>query len=360
MNSPNSTLSQKFSSEINQDTSHSHRKSTETAPPNFDNNALGNHDTFLDHIPRVSNTGRDYSPEFYPYPLLLSEPDGNTWTLSLDPTNSHLISRSSLELESQSSDHDDEVIASTRVNFPSVPFTPKYNGSFLSLPRSQVGVHDIAKYTAASDVSMIVSSSSSVQQRHGKGTISSTGKADLYSNDLLHDFPLSTAQDNVLDPQQRSRSKKLIKTSKNVFDRLKKLFTPKGTISENVHHPPKSDFVAANPRASGRRFFSSYQRNKLTKSAQFSTPSLEQSFSPGDTSLVDVNEKYTYEYHARPKTLKEIKSQRRFSLPMAFVGTSSRVTPPTKRNITTSVSQSRSRPMSTYIASQNETLDFAT
>lgn len=91
------------------------------------------------------------------------------------------------------------------------------------------------------------------------------------------------------------------------------------------------------------------------------TPSFGQSFSPEDTSLADnkVDEKYTYEYHARPKTLKEIKSQRRFSLPLAFVGTSSRVTPSTKRNVTTSTSRSHLRPTSIYIAPQNEKLDFA-
>jgi hypothetical protein len=313
-------------------TTHSLRKPTET-PPNFDNDALGTRDTLLDHTEhthKVSNTGRDHSPESYSYPLLLSQPDGNnTWTLSLDPTISHLISGSSLESESSSASD----------TFPSVSSTPRDNESFLSLPPSQVGV-DLAQFTA-SDVSMIVSSSS-------RETFPTRGKADRCSNGLHHDFSPSTAQDSVLDRRQPSRSKQLIKKSKNVFDRLKKLFTPKGTSD-----PPKS------APAPGR-LFPSYQRYKLTKSTQSSTPSFGHSFSPGDTSHADniVDEKYTYEYHARPKTLKEIKSQRRFSLPVAFVGTSSRVTPP-KRIITTSVSQSKSRPMSMYIAPQNETLDFA-
>ena len=320
-------------------TTRSLRNSTET-PPNFDNDALGTHDTSLDqteHIPKVSNTGRDHSSESYPYPLLLSQPDGNnTWTLSLDPTIFHSISGSSLESESSSaSDYDDEAIARTRGIFPLVSSTSRDNGSFLSLPPSQVGA-DLAKFTA-SDVSMIVSSSS-------RETIPNRGKADRYSNDLPHDFPPSTAQDSVLDHRQPSRSKTLIKKSKNVFDRLKKLFTPKGTSD-----PPKS------APASGR-LFPSYQRYKLTKPTQSSTPSFGHSFnfSPGDTSHADniVDEKYTYEYHARPKTLKEIKSQRRFSLPVALVGTSSRVTPP-KRTITMSFSQSKSRPMSMYNPPQN-------
>jgi hypothetical protein len=197
---------------------------------------------------------------------------------------------------------------------------------------------------------MIVSSSSSVQQQqHDRGTTPNTGKADLYPNDLPHDFPLSTAQDNVLDP---SRSKKLIKKSKNVFGRLKKLFMPKETIiSEGVQahtvHPPKSDFNLANPPASGRRFFPSYQRYKLGKLTQSSTLSFGYTFSPEDTRHPEnnIDEKYTYEYHARPQTLKEIKSQRRFSLPMGFVGTSSS-SHSTKHNITTSVPRSRTRPMS--------------
>ena len=361
MDSPNSTSSEKFSfySEKGDITTHSCNpleKPTETATSNLDN-SLGNPDTFLDQTGhRVSNTGRDYSSGSYPYPLHLSQPDGNnTWTLSLDPSISHLISESSA-LESSSAseyDYDNEAVARTQCTCPSVSSTPRYDGSFLSLPPLQVGVHDITKFGATSDVSMIVSLSSSVQQ-----TTPDKGKADLFLNDLPHDFPPSTAP----DPQQPSRSKKFIKKSKNVFGRLKKLFTPKGTISEDIQahiaDPPKSDFIAANHPAPKRRFFPSYQRYKLT---QFSTPSFGQSFSPEDASHADnnIDEKYTYEYHARPKTLREIKSQRRFSLPMAFVGSSSRVTPSTKLNIATSVPRSRSRAMSTYIASQDDILDFA-
>jgi len=141
------------------------------------------------------------------------------------------------------------------------------------------------------------------------------------------------------------------------------LFSPKGTTSEDIHdhahtdHSPESGYIAAMPSVSERRLLPSYQRYRLSKSTMSLTPSFGQSFSP---SLADdkVDEKHTYEYHARPKTLKEIKSQRRFSLPLAF-GTSSRVTPPTKRKITTSFSRPHSRPMSIYVASQTETLDFA-
>lgn len=361
MDSPNS-IKFPFSSEIDQETTYSC-----DSLRRLDDNPLL--DTLLDqtgHIPRISKTGPDSSPEFYPNSLLLSQPDGrNTWTLSLDPTASHsaTISESSVELESLSllSSHaSDEAIARP---FPSVSSTPRHNT--LSLPPSQ---DDVAKFNSSSDVSMIVSSTPSVQ-RQGERTTpvpSNSGNADLYSDDLPHGLvshcqPLS---DSVLGVRQPSRSKKLIKKSKNIFGRFKKLFTPKGTVSEDVHHTsfhPKSDPIAAIPPVSERRFLPSYQRYRLTKSSMSLTPSFGQSFSPEDTNLADdnVDEKYTYEYHARPKTLREIKSQRRFSLPLVFGGTSSRVTPPTKRNVTTSFSHPQSRPMSIYFASQNEILDFA-
>ena len=372
MSSPNSD-NFSFSSEIgdvNQETSHFGtplRRPAEIAPQSFDNNSL--HDTPLDHrghIPRVLNTSRDYSPEFYPNSLLLSQPDGkNNWTLSLDPTISQPVAISesvgSESLSLLSSCASDEAIPRT---FPSVSSTPRYNASHSLQPSSQ---DDMAKFNTSSDISMIVSSTSSVQQRQGGGTSCvrfDTGNGDLYFSDLPHGLVSHSPPDSVLDSQQASRSKNLIKKSKNLFGRFKKLFSPKGTISKDIHahttYPPKSGYI---PPVSERRPFPSYQRYKLTKSTMSLTPSFGQSFSPEDTSPGDnkVDEKYTYEYHARPKTLKEIKSQRRFSLPLAF-GTSSRVTTPTtKRKVTTSVSRpsQSARPMSIYIASQTETLNFA-
>lgn len=384
VNSSNSTSSRRssFSSEsedINQESIHTCRKPTGIASPSSDNHTqLGNLDTSLgktnalNYIPRDLNTRQNYSSDFHTHTLLFLQPDGNnTWTLSLDPTISHpeTISESSLELESSSacaSDYDDEAIARPRSTIQSVHFTPRNEGSYLSLPPLQAGTHDIAGFSSASDVSMIVSSTSSIQQAHGEGTVAfpfSTGSADLNMNGLSHDFPIV--------PQQPSRSKKLVKKSKDIFGRLKKLFTPKGTLPEDMQahsaHPPTNAEADAIPQASGRRFlpsllpWSSYQRSKLSRSRKFSTLSMGQSFSPEDTSHTDnnVDEKYTYGYHARPKTLKEIKAQRRFSLPMGFVGTSSRATSSTIPNITASVPHSQSRPMSMYITTQSEALGFA-
>jgi len=333
----------------------------EIAPHSFDNNSL--HDTVLNQtVPRVLNTGRDCSPEFYPNSLLLSQPDGkNNWTLSLDPTISQPVAVSepaeSESLSLLSSCASDEDIPRS---FPSVSSTPRHYASLSLQPSSQ---DDMAKFNASSDTSMNVSSTSSVQQRQSGGTSSvrfNTGNEDLYFNDLAHD--LVSPLDSVLD-QQPNRSTKLIKKSKKIFSRFKQLFSPKGTISKDIHdhahisHFPKSGYIEAIPPVSERRRLPSYQRYRLSKSTMSLTPSFGQSFGP---SIADnkVDEKYTYEYHARPKTLKEIKSQRRFSLPLAF-GTSSRVTPPTKRKVTTSVSRPQSRPMSIYIASTTETLDFA-
>ena len=408
LNSPSSTSSRKFSfsselGDIHQETIYSCtslREPTEIARPSSDNNTLigdpflenphkGN---FLEHKPRDEDTCRNYSSEFYPHPhpLLLSQPDGNnTWTLSLDPTISRpeTISESSHELESLSltsscapgDDDDDEAIARIQGTLPSVCSTPRYDSSFPSLPRLQVGAHDIAEFTAGSDVSMIVSSTSSIQQRHGEGTVSfpfSKGDIDLHPNS--HNFPLSTVQDSALDPQQRNRSNNLVKKSKDIFGRLKRLFTPKGTTPKDtqthITYLPKSVAVKNAPSpmdsiaqadtkspALGRLLSPPSWRPRLLSSTKSSTPSFGHSFSPEDTSHTgsNINEKYTYEYHARPKTLKEIKSQRRFSLPMAFTGTSSRVTPSTKRNLMTPVPRSQSRPMSMYIPSQSETLDCA-
>ena len=369
MNSPNS-VHFSFYSEIgdnNQETTHfcnPLRRPMEIAPHSFDNNPLRDIVPDQTVLPRVLNIGREYSPEFYPNSLLLSQPDGkNNWTLSLDPTISQPVTVSeSAESESLSllsSCASDEAIPRS---FPSVSSTstPRHNASLSLQPSSQ---DDMAKFNASSDTSMNVSSTSSVQQRQGGGTSSvrfNTGNEDLYFNDLAHG--LVSPLDSVLD-QQPNRSTKLIKKSKNIFGRFKKLFSPKGTISKDIHdhahtaHSPKSGYIAAIPPVSERRRVPSYQRYRLSKSTMSLTPSFGQSFGP---SIAEnkVDEKYTYEYHARPKTLKEIKSQRRFSLPLAF-GTSSRVTLPTKRKVTTSVSHSQSRPMSIYIASPTESLDFA-
>ena len=367
--SPNSTSSRNlsFSSELggtNQETIHScnsFRKPMEITRPSSDNNTLfGDPDTLLDnphktkfpeHIPRDSIPSRNCSSELCSQPLLLlSQPDGNnTWTLSLDPTISRpgTISESSVELESSSmlsscaSDHDEEAIANlTRATLPSAPSTPKYNEFFLSLPPPQ-GVHDIAQLSTPSDVSMIVSSISSVQ----------------HYGELSHDFPVSIAQDCVLDPRQPSRSKKLVQKSKEIFSQFKRLFTSKGTEAIQAHttHFPSLNANAQSdtiPPTPGRR---SYRRYRLlsTKSV---TPSFGRKFRPEDNSHTDngVDEKYTYEYHARPKTLQEIKSQRRFSLPTGLVGTPFRATPSTKHNVTPSVPRSQSRPMSMYTATANQ------
>ena len=308
------------------------------------------HDTLFDQtVPRVLNTGRDYSPKVYPNSLLLSQPDGkNNWTLSLDPTISQpaTVSESAESDSLHSSCASDEAIPRT---FPSASSTPRHNASLTLQPSSQ---DNMTKFNASSDISMFVSSTSSVQQRQGGGSSSVRFNSGNF-NDPSHG--LVSPLDSVLDPQPPSRSKKLMKKSKNIFGRFKKLFSPKGTTPEDIHDHAHT----AIPPVSERRLLPSYQRYRLSKSTMSLTPSSGQSFG---TSLTDskVDEKYTYEYHARPKTLKEIKSQRRFSLPLAF-GTSSRVSLPssTKRKVTTSFSRSQSRPMSIYVASQTETLDFS-
>lgn len=347
-NSPNS-IHFSFYSEIGDINQDPHRRPTGFAPDSFDDNLLDQ----AGHVPRVVNTGQDYSPE-YPNSLLLSQPDGkNNWTLSLDPTISQPVTVSeSVESESLSvlsSCASDEDIPRT---FPSVSSTPRHYASLSLHPSSQ---DDMPKFNASSDISMIVSSTSSVQQQRPQGGGSSSVRFNAGNSS---DFPhgLVSPLNSALDPQPPNRSKKLFKKSKNIFGRLKKLFSPKGTTSEDIHdhahtaHSPKSSYIAAIPPVSERRLLPSYQRYRLSKSTMSLTPSFGQSFGP---SLANnkVDEKYTYEYHARPKTLKEIKSQRRFSLPLAF-GTSS-------RKVTTSVSRSQSRPMSIYIASQTEILDFA-
>ena len=353
-NSPNSIHSS-FYSEIGDINRDPLRRPTGIAPDSFDSDDDPLHDNSLDqtgHVPRVVNTGRDYSPD-YPNSLLLSQPDGkNNWTLSLDPTISQPVTVSeSVESESLSmlsSCASDEDIPRT---FTSVSSTPRHNASLSLQPSSQ---DDMPKFNASSDISMIVSSTSSVQQRPQGGGSSSVRFNAGNSNEFPHG--LVSPLDSVLDFQPPNRSKKLFKKSKNIFGRLKKLFSPKGTTSEDLHdhahtaHSPNSSYIAAIPPVSERRRLPSYQRYRVSKSTMSLTPSFGQSFGP---SLADnkVDEKYTYEYHARPKTLKEIKSQRRFSLPLAF-GTSS-------RKVTTSVSRSQSRPMSIYIASQTEILDFA-
>ena len=337
------------------------------AHPSFHNNtplAIANPVTSLDspqkpNFLRQSITGQNCSSQFWSHPLLfLSQPDGNnTWTLSLDSTT---ISESSLESKSRSLlsspvSNYSEAITVTRDTLPSIS---SMSTSFLSLPPSPV---DIVESSVASDASMIVSSMSNAQRPHGEGWIV---VADSY-HDLSHDFPRSTAKDSVL---QLSRSKKLAKKSKDIFGRLKRLFTPKETRSEDIqaYTAPPSNLNSNEraDRASRRRFLPSprpwlsYQRYRLSRSTKSTTTSW-QGFSSGHGGHTDnhVDERYTYEYHARPKTLKEIKSQRRFSLPMTFVGTPSRATS-MKRNVTPSAPRSQSRPMSMYNAPQSGTLNF--
>ena len=66
---------------------------------------------------------------------------------------------------------------------------------------------------------------------------------------------------------------------------------------------------------------SSQRRGRFMKSAKISSPSVALSEYPNYQAGSRVDDIHSYDYHARPKTLQEIKSKRRFSLP-AFSGAS--------------------------------------
>ncbi|KAJ3507712.1 hypothetical protein NLJ89_g6152 [Agrocybe chaxingu] len=262
--------------------------------------------------------------------LLLSQPDGNNpWTLSLDPSlTSESVSQSSASCRSVTTSLASENERPSNRHTPSPSFdssSPQLNPAFLrpafhhpyggDFPDAEVSTTRQGSHMSIRD------------ERREYSTVEISQKAP-------------------------AAPKKALKKTKQFYLKIKKLFTPKASTSsrsitrralndsslgrsQGLYVFPGTDVQQAVPSLrcnsdtpSTQGFpqpqtpsQSSIYRRPFTRSLKLSSPSVALSYTPDRTSnypASSVEERFTYEYHARPRTLSEIKSKRRFSLPTIF------------------------------------------
>ncbi|KAF8168049.1 hypothetical protein B0H34DRAFT_43047 [Crassisporium funariophilum] len=329
--------------------------------------------------------------------LLLSQPDGHAWTLSLDPTFScpESVSRSStsLSLSSYIDSRLEEIRGPSPSGLSSIYSTPLHDVN-LSLPVQHIpGLDNAEKSSAhinASDTSVVASLTESVQQ----------ALRDRWHPDSATQNTAGASGQKTFDVHQRPPDQplKIMQKTKDLVSRIKRFITSKGLKSRrprgtkndphidhlpmpSTTHPQRRRGVEVQrnegahasdlrntdlqiiPPSRESTFrpsspsWSSFRRRGGQRSARSITPAFAPSLHPEPFARrpeLDLDEKNTYEYHARPKTLKEIKSRRRFTLPAAFGGCS--LGPSGARNITT-ITPSQLR-QNTSLARSDDNMSF--
>lgn len=247
----------------------------------------------------------------------LSQPDGNDpWTLSLEPTLtsaepsiSQTSTSSSTESSSASEDED-----TPRRYFPTT--FPSQSQSF-----SQQRSFNSSRANVTHDTEVSTT-------RRGSDN-------SVYA--LPHEGSVSPPR---LIGEESSRSRNVVQKTKEFCSKFKKLIVPKKAskpkdIKGLLHDYPLSDHIfrsdapvqpiiphllPPSPREASPWSF--VRRRGMQREPKMSLPTMphpeHQSQRIVKTSTTSVD-KHSYEYHARPKTLEEIRSKRRFSLP-AFSG----------------------------------------
>ncbi|CAA7266485.1 unnamed protein product [Cyclocybe aegerita] len=262
--------------------------------------------------------------------LLLSQPDGNNpWTLSLDPSlTSESVSQSSASCRSVTTSLASQNEGPFNRHTPSPSFvssSPQLNTAF---------IRPSFRHPYGGDFPDVEVSTT----RQGSH-MSIRGERREYS-------AMEFSQKAPAAP------KKALKKTKQFYLKIKKLFTTKASTSsrsitrralndsslgrsQGLYVFPGIDVQQAVPSLSyhsdtpSTQGFpqpqtpsqSSIYRRPFTRSLKLSSPSVALSYTPDRTSnypASSVGERFTYEYHARPRTLSEIKSKRRFSLPTIF------------------------------------------
>lgn len=254
--------------------------------------------------------------------LEFSQPDGNApWTLSLDPTLTATESTTSHSSISSSSTHSygsqDEELSRRYPPFPS----SSQSNSFLR--------------------------NNSFTFSRGNGTYDTeTSIARLESDNSVYAQPTSGNDSIPMTPlylpvrEEASRPKNVMQKTKDFCNKFKRFIIPKKVlkqkdaprvserpvISESVYPelpPPIQSTIQSTSPPDSPRTWSFVRRRGFQRSLKTSLPSSQ--YSPYRQGTMTQNstasiDKRSYEYHARPKTLEEVRSKRRFSLP-AFSGT---------------------------------------
>lgn len=259
--------------------------------------------------------------------LQLSQPDGNNpWTLSLDPTLTSTeseaasqASTASLSLEAEFPPDDGRASFTSRGTLPSVaslhvhspPRTVYYEEDIITTPRdSQSSPYNVLSEPRFNPGPSPLTYHPSDDSVRSKNFIQKT-------KELCNKFKKLISLKAV-----KERPTKVAKENSGICR------TPLKGQGEPDTPSPFQNF----PRITSPSFSSVDKRPAFRRTVKTSSPSVALSCTPdytvarGSGSTHVPDEKYTYEYHARPKTLQEIRSKRRFSLP-AFARPSSPVPP---------------------------------
>ncbi|KAF8973974.1 hypothetical protein BDZ97DRAFT_1912417 [Flammula alnicola] len=247
--------------------------------------------------------------------LQLSQPDGdNPWTLSLDPTLTSTEESVSQSSTTSLSTHSSSVL--------------------------QGRTSDMSQHSLGSISSFQLASPRTVEhQQEEVGTTRQGSDVSAYALPLEQRFHNPIPPPFVIGPPNGSiRSRNVIQKTKDLCSKFKRFITLKALKEKKSKNkpsirrtllggyndadmPPLSQPFPRTPSPS-----SSFNRHGgFQRMAKISTPSVALSYTPEYTvgrTTSTANDRYTYEYHARPKTLEEIRSKRRFSLP-TFAGASS-------------------------------------
>jgi hypothetical protein len=243
--------------------------------------------------------------------LSFSQPDGNSpWTLSLERARSFAesgLSTAALSVESSSASD---------------------GGCPSEICQQQPELVPFQVYSASPDHPPIINDE--------VGALYHRRSASRLSVEALPPEQCSTNPKSshlTIGHQNRSiRSTNVLQKTKEFCRKFKRFITSKSSKSRSDNNsllPPGAYTLVDidTQPAQGYDFprpasaVPSQRRGRFMRSAKFSSPSVALSEYPNYQAGSAVDDIHSYDYHARPKTLQEIKSKRRFSLP-AFSGAS--------------------------------------
>ncbi|KAH9486886.1 hypothetical protein JR316_0000951 [Psilocybe cubensis] len=249
----------------------------------------------------------------------LSQPDGNDpWTLSLEPTLTSAepsISQTSTSSSSGTSNTSEDEDAPRRF-FPAA--YPSRSQSFFQQSSSNP-----SRVRATYDTEV------STTRRGSENSVYALSREEIYA-------PESASPPRPIG-EDAPRPRNVVQKTKEFCSKFKKLLVPKKApkpkdVKGLLHDYPLSDHIFSSnapvqpiiphllpPSPREVSPWSFVRRRGMQREPKMSLPTMpnpehrSQRIVQSSTTSVD---KHSYEYHARPKTLEEIRSKRRFSLPV--------------------------------------------
>jgi len=245
----------------------------------------------------------------------ISHPDGNNpWTLSLDPALTSTESSPSQVSSRSFSQHSLNAEFPQRQPLYSTFFCPRSRASSIrqsiSSPQNHTGIHDTCRPTRQGLNRL----------DHSIYALPATGSQSVYSD-------IRPATHVRVD--SKPGNKNVLQKTKALCNKLKKLIVPKkprqkieeqcipetstlGYLDTSVELPPTLPYLNSPSTPTSATPSWSFDRVRPVKRLRkVSTPPEN----TRKTKSPSIENKNFYEYHARPKTVSEIKSSRRFSLP---------------------------------------------